>query len=71
MRTIEERMKSDYKRANQLVLEQFNAHMSKILPKPELLPIRLDIILKKPQKDDLIENVFEVKPFDTVESLIS
>lgn len=57
-------LQANYQRANELLLEQFDEHMKQVLPKPELLPVRLDIVLRKDgQPDVTIDNIIQVKPF--------
>lgn len=58
-------------------MEQYDAHMKKILPKPELLPVRIDLVIERlptglnanPSNIDL-PNIFQVKPFENVASLV-
>ena len=58
-------------------MEQYDAHMKKILPKPELLPVRLDLIIERlptsinPNPANIeLPNIFQVKPFENVSSLV-
>ena len=56
-------------------MEQYDNHMRLILPKPELLPIRVDICLEKIGEGDKVvtidlPNLFQVKPYETVDTLI-
>jgi hypothetical protein len=49
------------------LVQSYDEHMKKILPKPKLLPIRINIVI--PCKNNLrIENV-HVKPYDNIEDL--
>jgi len=48
--------------------------MKEILPKPNLLPIRLDMYLKRTNKQNQMINVkglFQAKPFETIDCIIS
>jgi hypothetical protein len=56
-------------------MEQYDQHMKQILPKPSLMPVRVDLKLQITQNDGNIEstidlnNIFQVKPYETIDYL--
>ena len=44
------KLEENFRRANELLLSQFDEHMKYILPKPEMPPVRLDIVIRKAGK---------------------
>ena len=54
-------------------MEQYDNHMKKILPNPNLLPFRVNVVLLKAdsqERVDLPANLFQVRPFETIDNLI-
>jgi sensor histidine kinase regulating citrate/malate metabolism len=48
--------------------------MKEILPKPNLLPIRLDVYLKRTNKQNQlipVKGLFQAKPYETIDCIIS
>lgn len=66
----------NYERAQNILMEQYDAHMKQILPKPELLPVRLDLVVERlpnqmnasPPPIELL-NVFSFKPFESLAAI--
>ena len=68
-------MKMNYERALQILMEQYDQHMKQILPKPSLMPVRVDLKLQITQNDGNtvstidLNNIFQVKPYETIDYL--
>ena len=50
-----QKIEARFERAHDILMEQYDAHMKAILPKPDLLPIRVNISIQKSdgQKQDV------------------
>ena len=63
-------IQSNFDRADQMLMEQYDSHMKAIMPHPQLLPIRIDVQLVKADGTKIeLPNILQVKPYETVDSL--
>lgn len=59
---------SKFEKSMQCLVASYDEHMKKATPKPQFLPIRINVIFQW-KVDKNLDNIL-VKPFDNVESLI-
>jgi len=56
-------------------MEQYDTHMKEILPDPKLLPIKIKVMIQRMRNGQLntvdIATLFQVKPYETVNNLLS
>ena len=52
-------------------MEQYDTHMKDIMPEPKMMPVRVNVnIIRAGQAPINLENLFQVKPYDTIDSLV-
>lgn len=73
------KMEQKYERAMVQLMEQYDNHMKQILPQPQLLPMRVNVLLIKSASVDQppieaesidLSGIFQVKPYETIDSLM-
>ena len=65
------KIEARFDRAHDILMEQYDSHMKAILPKPELLPIRVNLFIQKSDgTKQEVHGMFQVKPYETIDCLI-
>ena len=65
-----EKIMQRYEKAMDMLMVQYDTHMKKILPKPDLLPIRVNVVLVEQKTTTEINGVLQVRPFETIDEII-